>query len=121
MALLMAGCATGRQSASRPADIDTARVVAKTPPTVFRQPLSLMHAVVLEAMESMGCRLSLDTTSHLKGRLPTGEIVDVFLKSAGEPETQLWVDTTKTFVGGAWQTSRNQEVLNSIRHALDRQ
>ena len=121
LALLLAGCATGHGLPSRQAGISAGPVATAARPAVFPQPMALMHQVVSDAIETMNCLVLLDTPDHLKARLRTGEIIEVFMKAAGEKETHLWVDTTQTFVGGAYQTNRNQEVLNAIKHALDRQ
>ncbi len=121
LALLLAGCATGPGFSSQQAGSGASPVATAARPAVFPQPMVLMHKVVLDAMETMNCPVFLNTQSHLKGRLRTGEMIEVFLESAGEKETRLWVNTRQSFVGGAYQTNRNQEVLNAIRHALDRQ
>jgi hypothetical protein len=120
LVFLLPSCATNPGVSHEQPDIDKLPAVAKQAPTVYQESIERMHRVAFETMLSMNCTIAVESPAYVKGRLPTGEFVEIILKPVREKETHLWVNTARTFVGGAWQANRNREVLNVINRQLDR-
>jgi hypothetical protein len=91
---------------------------SKTPTISFNEPASRIHRITLEALADLNCVRIVDKDSYIKANFATGEVVTIYFKAVGPNETQLWVGSHTTYVGGAWQHERCEDVVWAIRHDL---
>jgi hypothetical protein len=48
-----------------------------------------------------------------------GEIIEVFLQDKGLNQTQLWIVSHYTFIGGAWQADRRNDVIWALKKVME--
>jgi hypothetical protein len=55
----------------------------------------------------------------VKAKYPHGEIIEVFLQDKGLNQTQLWIVSHYTFIGGAWQADRRNDVIWALKKVME--
>ena len=118
VAFFLSGCTSPKAVSTNSLDADKQPPVAGKPTITFNEPISRIHQVTLEALAALNCATKVETDYYMKGKFGTGEIVKVFLRSAGPNETQLWITTHRTYVGGAWQNNRCNDVIWAIKKIM---
>lgn len=118
VALLLSGCASPEAVSTNSSDADKRPHISGNPTITFNEPISRVHLVTLEALANLNCATKVETDYYIKGKFGTGEIIKVFLKAAGPNETQLWIASHRTFVGGAWQNDRCDDVIWAIKKVM---
>jgi len=118
VAFFLSGCASPKAVSTNSLDTDKQPPVAGKPTITFNEPISRIHRVTLEALAELNCATKVETDCYIKGKFGTGEIVKVFLRAAGPNETQLWITSHRTYVGGAWQNNRCDDVIWAIKKIM---
>lgn len=98
------------------------------PGAKFEHTISDVHAAALSALSEHGFEVSTNEETYIEGKRPHkvgalvgsgGETIGVWLLAINSETTQVKVDTAKSFVGMAGQKDWDDEVMASIRAALD--
>jgi hypothetical protein len=118
VALFLSGCASPKATSPNSLGTDRKPPIAGKPTITFSEPISQIHRVTLEALANLNCATKVETDNYIKGKFATGEIIKVFLKASGPNETQLWIASHRTFVGGAWQNDRVADVIWAIKQVM---
>ena len=118
VALFISGCASSKAVSTNSSDADRQPHVAGEPTITFSEPISRIHRVTLEALANLNCVIKEETEFYIKGKFGTGEIVEISLNASGLDRTQLWITSHRTYVGGAWQKDRCNDVIWAIKQAM---
>jgi hypothetical protein len=102
-----AGCSSGNNSPPKGALAET-----------FKSPPAAVHDAAKRALTDLSCTIETDSPTHLIARFQAGEVVNLTLRQNEHGETELWVATHITFVGGAWQKDRANDVVWAIKKEL---
>lgn len=123
LALLVAagfltGCASTAELSTTDPDLSK-HALLKRPPTIsVTASVSQARRAALVALANLNCNMSVEGEHYLKGQLRVGEILEVILQPANSGGCQVWVDSRRTYVGGAWQKDRTQDFLREFNKAL---
>jgi hypothetical protein len=141
--LMFAGCAsTPQDQQNEPSKADKRDNASMTkeeilshpdvkghPPVVFAKNLDEVRQAGLRALTFVGCKVKTQQPLFLSGDRPHkfgllvgsgGETVNVFLYPQSDTETQVWVETHKSFVGLAGQQGWNKQVIDQITQLLNK-
>ena len=98
------------------------------PPVVFAKNQEEVRQAGLRALTFVGCKIKTQQPLYLSGDRPHkfglivgsgGETVNVFLYPQSDTETQVWVETHKSFVGLAGQQGWNKQVIDQMTQLLN--
>lgn len=109
--LATAGCAPTQPTAN-------GLEVGKPPTAVFDVPAARVHQAAKEGMLSLSCTTQEEQPLYMRVRFSSGEVVELFLRESASGRTQLLVKNHRTYVGGAWQKDRTEDVLWAVRRGL---
>lgn len=121
LALLCSGCASPKAGETTSAPADNQPKMSGSPAMTLHEPISKIQSVTVDALESLNCATKVESTYHIRGQCASGEIIHVFLRAAGPNETQLWIKSHRTFVGGAWQRDRHDDVIWAINKVMSQE
>lgn len=94
----------------------------------FAYSIQDVHAAALSALSEHGFEVVTNQETYIEGKRPHkvglvvgsgGETIGVWLSGKDDKTTQVTVDTAKSFAGMAGQKNWDDEVLSSIRSALE--
>lgn len=97
------------------------------PPIPFAYRLEQVHGAALRSPVTVGCEVKRQEAYYIAGRRPNkfglfvgsgGETVEIFLYPKSETETDVWVDTDRSFVGIAGQQGWNDQVTREMTTLL---
>lgn len=118
VALFLSGCASPEAVSATSSNADKQPHCAGEPTITFNEPISRIHRATLEALANLNCATKEKTEFFIKGKFGTGEIIKVSLRASGPDRTQLWITSHRTYVGGAWQEDRCNDVIWAIKQAM---
>lgn len=115
---LLLGCAAPAPLSTQDPDLTQHPLLARPPAETVTASASQARRAALVALANLNCTMSVEGGHYLKGQFRVGEIIEVILQPAKPGECQVWVDTHRTYVGGAWQKDRTQDFLREFRKAM---
>lgn len=118
VALFVSGCASSKVVSTNSSAADKQPHVAGEPAITFNEPISRIHRLTLEALANLNCVTKEETDFYIMGKFGTGEIIKIALRAAGPDRTKLWITSHRTYVGGAWQKDRCNDVIWAIKQAM---